>query len=406
VSHTRPGLANRRLGETSDAECAGFLAAHRTPIDTKERGDGMPFAVTVMGIERPSARAGRMNRWNRGRSILILLASAVTLSAAGRAEGQTESPRALLTAATRAAIERSLERLAEVQLRNGAFGRDLRDPHPHPGVTALAGMAFLASGSTPVRGPYREAVNRVTDYLIASCDEHTGVIADTMTRGEPMYSHAFAALYLAEVTGEDPRAKVRAAVKRATQLILRAQRPNGGWRYRIDGRDADVSVTACAVMALKGARLAGIHVPAPAIRSAVKYILACAGPDGAFRYQAEGGHATFQLTAAAVCSLFAVGIQGGREIEEGLRYLERFRVDRGRPVIGHFFYGHYYAIQAAYQVRGEYFRAWYRPLRDKLLREQEKDGRWRRSTVGDVYATAMGALILAIPYHHLPIFVR
>ncbi len=139
---------------------------------------------------------------------------------------------------------------------------------------------------------------------------------------------------------------------------------------------------------------------------AVEYIVACAKRDGSFRYQADGGHATFQLTAAAVTALFAAGAYDGPEIRGALDYLLNFRADRSKPILGHFFYGHYYAIQAAYHARGDYFRGWYEPLRDKLVRDQDPTGRWRRSTVGDIYATAMAVLILAIPNHHLPIFVR
>jgi len=322
------------------------------------------------------------------------------------ARAQDAGDTALVTPETRRAVDRGLEFLLDRQFPDGSFSRDSRDGNAHPGISALAGMAMLASGSTPVRGPYRKAVNRITGYLLKVCDKRTGVIADTLTQGEPMYAHTFATLYLAEVCGEDPRPEVRAAVKRAVDLILRAQRPGGGWRYRVQGRDADVSVTACALVALRGGRAAGIRIPSGTLRRAVKYIRACARPDGSFQYQAEGGHATFQLTAAALTALFAVGAHDAPEVEAGLAFMNAYRVDRGVPIIGHFFYGHYYAVQAAYQARGAYFRAWYRPLRSKLLREQEKDGRWRRSTVGDVYATAMAVLILAVPYHHLPITVR
>jgi len=315
-------------------------------------------------------------------------------------------PEPLLTQEAKEAVEKGLRFLLDRQFPDGSYSRDCRDAHSHPGIAALAGMAFLATGSTPVRGPHREAVNRITGYLLKVSDSRTGLITDTIVQGEPMYAHTFATLYLAEICGEDPRPEVHAAVKRGTGLILLAQRPGGGWRYRISGRDADVSVTSCAVMALRGARSAGIRVPPEAIRNAVGYILSCARPDGTFQYQAEGGHATFQLTAAALTALFGVGVREGAEVETGLQAMAAYRVDRGFKIIGHFFYGHYYAIQAAYQARGEYFRTWYRPLRDKLIRDQEKDGRWRKSTVGDVYATAMAVLILAIPYHHLPIFVR
>ena len=242
---------------------------------------------------------------------LLLVFLAPLLGVRGSVAGAQDTAQALVTPETRRAVDRGLEFLLDRQFPDGSLSRDSRDGNAHPGISALAGMALLASGSTPVRGPYRGAVNRITGYLLKVCDRRTGIIADTLTQGEPMYAHTFATLYLAEVCGEDPRPEVRAAVKRAVDLILRAQRPGGGWRYRVQGRDADVSVTACALMALRGARAAGIRVPPRAVRRALQYVLSCAKPDGSFQYQAEGGHASFQLTAAALTARFAVGCVDG-----------------------------------------------------------------------------------------------
>src|SRR4029077_3466038 len=81
----------------------------------------------------------------------------------------------------------------------------------------------------------------------------------------PMYGHGFGTLFLAEVSGmvHDPllREEVDRKLHAAVKLILGCQNSEGGWRYDPDGREADISVTICQIMALRAARNAGIFVP-------------------------------------------------------------------------------------------------------------------------------------------------
>src|SRR5205823_4279568 len=74
----------------------------------------------------------------------------------------------------------------------------------------------------------------------------------------PMYGHGFATLFLAEVSGMVPdkavAKQVHDTLRRAVQCILNSQNGEGGWRYQPVGRDADLSVTICQIMALRAAR--------------------------------------------------------------------------------------------------------------------------------------------------------
>jgi hypothetical protein len=94
------------------------------------------------------------------------------------------------------------------------------------------------------------------------------------------------------------------------------------------------------------------------------------------------------------------------EIRRGLEFLLRHRPRRveGRNDF-HYFYGHYYAIQAFYQEGGSYWARWWPPLRDELVRTQKPSGSWT-DEVGPSYASAMAVLILSLPFEMLPIFQR
>jgi hypothetical protein len=285
---------------------------------------------------------------------------------------------------------------------------------PHVGVTALAGMAFLSSGTLPDQGArerYCVAVRKAIDYLILHT-ESNGFITANNSR---MYSHAFATLFLSEAYGTglhpDP-ARLHESLKRAVKLIVQAQNAEGGWRYLPGATDSDMSITVCQVLALRGARNAGIQVPKETIDRAVKYVkesfLLLPGM-GAFRYQIERepmpgrSRYSFALTACGVATLFGAGEYNAPEARDGLRYLWDFRPPRRiAPDRFDYYYGHYYAVQAAFQAGGSYWTRWYEAIKSDLLALQEPDGSWT-DLVGSNYATAMAAIILQMPNQYLPI---
>ena len=82
--------------------------------------------------------------------------------------------------------------------------------------------------------------------------------------GHEMYHHGICTLMLAEVAGmtDAPLGKdIRAALEKAVAVLLEAQRTTGphagGWRYRVSGTDADMSVTGWQLMALRAAKNLG-----------------------------------------------------------------------------------------------------------------------------------------------------
>jgi hypothetical protein len=222
-----------------------------------------------------------------------------------------------------------------------------------------------------------------------------------------MYGHGFATLFLAEVYGMSPKHEIREALKSATQLIINSQNKEGGWRYKPDGRDADVSVTVCQMMALRAARNCGIAVPKTTVDNCVEYVRKCQNSDGGFRYRlGDRPISDFPRSAAGVVVLYNAGITDGRDVERGLAFLLR-TPPRGDLVHHdpHYFYGQYYAVQAMWHAGDDHWRQWYPAIRDELLIRQTPDGGWNDS-INDVYGTAMSCLVLQMPNNLLPIFQR
>lgn len=307
-----------------------------------------------------------------------------------------------ITPDLRAGVDRGLKYLANVQAADGSWGaqRDTR----HAAITALACLAFMADGNVPSRGPYAANLERGLEFILASAQE-TGLIAADSSHG-PMYGHGFATLFLGEIYGMTGDKRVREALVKAVRLIVTTQNHEGGWRYHPVPYDADISVTICQIMALRSARNAGVSVPKETIDRAIDYVRRCQNPgDGGFRYMLNAGGSAFPRSAAGVASLYYAGVYQDQALTRGLDYLLNQRDAISNTGAGHYFYGHYYAVQAMYLAGGHYWAKWFPAIRRELLQRQEADGHWQ-SNHGEAYGTAMALLILQIPNRFLPIFQR
>jgi prenyltransferase beta subunit len=310
-----------------------------------------------------------------------------------------------MTQRTQQAIERGLAYLASRQNEDGSFGSG--GYGRNVAICSLAGMAYLAGGSTPGRGPYGEQVGRTVQFILNNTQESGFIILSAAASHGPMYGHGFATLFLAEVYGMSPDSSVREKLAKAVKLIIDTQNNEGGWRYKPQRADADISVTICQVMALRAARNAGIYVPAEAIDRCIDYIKRSQNPDGGFMYMlSQPGPSQFPRSAAGVVALYSTGIYEGEELRKGLEYLSQ-HLPRGIASSreSHYYYGQYYAVQAMWHAGGGYWHRWYPAIRDVLVELQLENGAWE-DMISAEYGTAMACLILQMPNNYLPIFQR
>lgn len=306
------------------------------------------------------------------------------------------------------AVAHGLDWLAAQQTQDGSFASGRLGPSV--AVTSLACLAFMADGHMPGRGQYGDVIRAGLEYVLRMSTE-SGLISEQASHG-PMYGHGFATLFLGEVYGmtggdEELTARVHEALVKAVRLIEQSQNDEGGWRYNPVPVDADVSVTICQVMGLRSARNAGIEVSKHTIDRAVEYVKLCQNRDGGFRYQLQTGSSGWARSAAGVATLNYAGIYEGDFLDRGIAYLFNENILTGgansRP---HFYYGHYYAVQAMYLAGGDAWKKWWPGARELMLREQLRDGSWEDQSFGPEYATAMALIVLQMPKRYLPIFQR
>jgi len=306
--------------------------------------------------------------------------------------------------AVEAAVSKALDYLQATQSGDGSWGGRGSSYSRHVGITGLCGMAFMSAGHLPGRGKHGKNVDDALAFVLSMVGRD-GYIG---TKESGMYGHGFAALFLGEVYGMSPRPELGRSVRLATELSVRAQKEDGGWRYEpVSYGYSDVSVTTCIIMSLRAARNAGVDVPKETIEKAVNYLRQCVNPDGGLRYMVmDQGESRPALTAAAVISFYGLGRYDLPEINRGVTFLENYhRTVPFSTKYPHYYYSLYYEAQAMYQVGGERWKQWYADVSSELIRTQAQDGSWS-DYVGNAYATAMAALVLEVPYSYLPIFQR
>jgi len=338
------------------------------------------------------------------RALLLLLAPAIL------AQESPVPPRPKgIDASTERAIRRGLEFLKQEQSKEGAWksGGDMgRYPCT---MTGLAGLALVASGSTPSRGPYAREVRKAVDYLLRQ-SQPSGLITSPAEEGRSMYGHGFGLLFLSQVFGteedEKRQASMRHVIRRAIDLTCRSQSARGGWMYNPDDQGDEGSVTVTQVQALRGCRNAGFHVPKATIDRAIQYIEKSQEPDGGIAYSVDARGSRPAISAAACAVLYNAGAYDSKCAHRAFEYAwNNCRPSRSGE--GHWFYTQLYMSQATWQSGDRYWFEYLKEIQGRVLPLQQGNGSWRDTDgVGPIYGSAIALLILQIPYNRLPILSR
>jgi len=312
---------------------------------------------------------------------------------------------------TESVIRGALKFLASKQLPSGAWGSS-GDEQKHPAaITGYVLMAFLAAGHLPGEGEWGRNVTAGMQYLLDQV-QSDGIIG-RRDDGQYMYGHGVAAIALAEIYGQTKSPAMRPRLERVIRVILGSQNDKGGWRYMPVADQDDISVTVLQVVALRAAKNAGLDVPQSTIDRAVQYVRSCAHEkSGGFTYQPGGGKGPgFARTAAAIYSLQVCGRYDDPLVRRGSEYLfSRYHDDREW-----YTYGNFYAAPAQYMIGGATWQKWYTMVKEELLADVVQNGGffyWEnnpdkgRSWVGPVYCTTVYTMILAMPYHYIPLYQR
>lgn len=300
-------------------------------------------------------------------------------------------------------------------------------------LTGMSGLALLASGSTPTRGPFAQNVSRAVDFVLR-CQTDGKAFVHGSSGYSAIHNHGYALLFLTQAYGEggplDDR--MRVAITQGLKATVESQEDNGGFTYFLYGRPPakndmwtfdEASTTIAVIQALRGARNAGFTVERDALNRAARYIAGSQHAEtGGFVYSTGGGvrvsfiegsnRPTFAITAAATAVLHALGTYDGPVVERGIAYMEAF-LPPSRKKVPFFYYGHYYAAQVMHLVGGPRGDRWLQAVRADLTARQRPDGYWPADpddslATGDseVLNTAWALQVCQIDSGALPIHER
>ncbi|MCA9083518.1 MAG: terpene cyclase/mutase family protein [Planctomycetaceae bacterium] len=313
-------------------------------------------------------------------------------------------------------VQGALDALVTQQKRQGYW--EAEQGQYRVAMTALAGTAMLAEGSTATTGRYAPQISRAVDYLL-SMSRPNGLIGYREDY-HYTYGHGFSMVFLSQVYGEEEdirrREEIHDVLKRAVQFCADAQTSRGGWGYvsAKEGNDFDEGSTCITqVQGLRACRNAGIPVSREIIDRAKQYIAECTTSAGGVQYSIRGGGERPPITAAALAALFNAG-----EYDTDLtRRMREYCNDRIWPrsgdsrkalesSSGHWHYMHFYYSQVIYRQGGERWNQYRTEIEEKLLREVSSNGGWSDRQIGEVYTTAINCIILQLDKGFLPIYQR
>lgn len=310
-----------------------------------------------------------------------------------------------------AAVVKSLVWLKDRQnVELGHWGSQYR-----AAMTGLALLCYLGHCETTKSPTYGETVAKGLVHLIETAKRNQGRIGNIGNQ-HWTYEHAIAtyalgeALVISRAEGTEIP-DLEEVHKRAVQVIIRGQNPDGGWVYGYTGKGSgDLSVTGWQVQALRAAAHAQVDVPGldAAMRKTRSLIAGRQGPLGGFGYRQTEDK--YSLTGVGILGLQLLGNPGKGELQRGFDYFFQ-----GGPFSYNTescdLYAWYYMTQAAFNQGGKPWETWNAAFRDEILLGQDRDGSWAPEGSGksdqagedsEIYRSCLSTLMLEVYYRYLP----
>lgn len=362
------------------------------------------------------------------------------------ARGQEEAPNLAVATPPAAqvtvaeAIRTAVEFLVQHQNADGSFGsytagRDYEILAAVPGSlhafkaasTALCWMGL--HGSPWQTDASRAAARRALGWLA----EHVRVRRPNGTEMYNIWALGFGLQALAEALRDHAEGADEAALRKKAKELVDAiaiyQVPDGGFTYydflAQTWRPSDTSMSFCTatvLIALHGARQAGIEVPQPMIDKAVVSVRRCRTAEGAYLYgtylryeprmgvNLPKGSSLRTQTCNLALHLFGGGV-GTEDLVAGLEQLvdqHRFAVAGVRRPIPHeswyqvsgyfYLYGHMYGAMVLDKLDDGARRTWWPPVVRQTLKARQPDGSfWDYPLYGfhKAYGTGFALMTLA-----------
>ena len=319
------------------------------------------------------------------------------------------SAKAIMTPEVRQMIRSALDFIRKSQAADGSWG-DKEFPQ-EVGVTALACLALMGDGSLPRIGPSGRELAKGVEFLLDHVKEDGQIVARDTYKYGPMYGHAWSTLVLLQLYGNVPwRKDMRDKIARAIQVVLRFQKPDGGWRYKMmkEG-ESDVLVTLNVLYALRVGIAAGFAIPKKVIDRGYRFIEDKGRPDGRFLYRARGRPGSVAISGVGGLAFHFQGKFDHPFLLASNKYIAHYHqryTEADLLETEYFVYGTWYTSQVMYRAGDTYWHPYYRKIVSTFKKAQQKDGQIFDHRGNRVYPTAVAAIVLQAPLGYMPLYQR
>jgi hypothetical protein len=309
--------------------------------------------------------------------------------------------------------------LAKRQREDGGFPETLCGLGGAVVQTSVAGLAWLATGSTAAQGPHALNVAKARAFVAKNAGVKSALDAARPAGGpnhnQENWAWCHAALFLGELCLREPTEELKADLRRCSEAIVKNQEATGGWAHGPGGPNGlgYVELNIMAGLALGGLGLAkqcGVEPSADAVRKAVDYVEASSSGGGVGYSTNPGQKGQGNIGRSAGCWLGyrALGLEKRRACDAMRSYAARS--------IGEVLGGHASLMQqtflagvAAAALGAEPQRKFWAELADDVVLARAPDGSfqprpWHESvamgsnsdvSTGEVWTTACWATVLA-----------
>jgi squalene cyclase len=318
-----------------------------------------------------------------------------------------------ITAASEESVRKGILWLRECQNRDGSWGCE-KGQLPSTAISVLAGLALLASGSTPNDGPLAKEIRKGVDFLL-SVQGRRGQITCVDTTGIGInFDHAAAVVFLAEAYGmmraESPdNDTLKKRVALAIEYLDTIQNGDGGWSPAGKESNSDLAVTATVFSAMRSAFNAGIPINHANVEKLESFCQKCKVQTGGYtQFGGGGGRGMMYSTSAGIRIMYGLGRAHEPEVTKATEALLKMQIagDYGGRISEWDYVAVFFATLALIKENGPYWKKWFPKIRDYLVKKQNQDGSWTVEYCMScrAFATALSLLVLEAPKRVLPLW--
>lgn len=276
-------------------------------------------------------------------------------------------------------------------------------------ATAMALLAFQGAGHTHKTGDFKEVVAKAWHALLKMQDAD-GYFECEASYNQRLYAQAQATIAVCEIYGMTRDENFKEPARRAIQWAIRAQAPQGGWRYT-PREDSDTSVTGWYVMALQSGMMGYLDVDPRSLEKISAFLDSVSQKDPSrYSYQAYTEPSLTMTAEALLCRQYLGWKHDDERLQRGVDYLLENKIDYKQKNV----YYWYYATQVLHHMDGSAWNEWNVVMREEVPRQQVKTGPQKGSWSpaddewgmkgGRLFQTCLSIYLLEVYYRHLPIY--